>query len=121
LPTVVGDPAMLHSVFTNLIGNALKFTRPRSEASITIGTLPDADDASIVVFIRDNGVGFDMRYRDRLFGLFQRLHHDDEFEGTGIGLAMVRRVLHRHGGRVWGESELGAGTTFFVALPRTSA
>lgn len=119
LPIVVGDPTMLRSVFTNLIANALKFTRPKSETCITIGTVASRADDS-VIFVRDNGVGFDMRYSDRLFGLFQRLHHDDDFEGTGIGLAMVRRILHRHGGRAWAESEVGEGATFFVALPRTA-
>jgi PAS domain S-box-containing protein len=119
LPTVVGDPTMLSSVFTNLLGNALKFTRPRLDTFITIGAIASrADD--VVVFVRDNGVGFDMRYVDRLFGLFQRLHHDDEFEGTGIGLAMARRILHRHEGRIWAESELGEGATFFVSLPRSA-
>lgn len=116
LPTVVGDAGLLRQVFINLLGNAVKYTRGRAEARIEVGALAAADGEA-VVFIRDNGAGFDMKYADKLFGVFQRLHNDDEFEGSGVGLATVRRIVQRHGGRVWAEAALGAGATFYVALP----
>ena len=117
LPTCQGDPAMLRVVFGNLISNAVKFTRTRNEAEIEIGSLNHTTD-EMLVFVKDNGVGFNMKYKDKLFGLFQRLHSQEAFEGTGIGLATVQRIVLRHGGRVWAESAVNNGATFYVALPK---
>jgi light-regulated signal transduction histidine kinase (bacteriophytochrome) len=117
LPIVIGDGSMLRQVVGNLIDNAIKYSRHREPAKIEIGVVGE-EDGRVIVFVRDNGAGFDMKYAHKLFGVFQRLHRADEFEGTGIGLATVRRVLSRHGGRVWAESAVGSGATFFFTLQR---
>ncbi|MEG4146929.1 PAS domain S-box protein [Microcoleus sp. Pol12B5] len=114
LPTVMGDPTLLQQVFSNLISNAVKFSRGRTPATIVIEGLPDG-----TIFVKDNGVGFPMEYADRLFGAFQRLHSQREFEGTGIGLAIVQRIIHRHGGTVWAESLPSQGATFYFKLAQT--
>ena len=111
LPTLPGDATLLQQVFTNLIDNAVKFTRDRSPATITVGIVDER-----TIFVKDNGVGFDMEYGDQLFGAFQRLHSDKKFEGTGIGLAIVQRIIHKHGGEIWAESEVNVGTTFYFTL-----
>jgi light-regulated signal transduction histidine kinase (bacteriophytochrome) len=115
LPAVIGDGPLIRQVFTNLLGNAVKYSRMREHAQITIGVSGE-EQGRLVLFVRDNGAGFDMRYADKLFGVFQRLHRADQFEGTGIGLATVQRIIARHGGRIWADAAVDQGATFSFTL-----
>lgn len=119
LPLVKCDQGLIKQVFANLLANAVKYTRPREVAVIEIGQMTVAGER--VIYVRDNGAGFDMKSADKLFGAFQRLHRQEEFEGTGVGLATVRRIVQRHGGRIWAEAELDEGATFYFTLEQEQA
>jgi two-component system sensor kinase len=119
VPHAYADRTLMRQVLTNLLSNAVKFTRPREKACIEFGYLPKPDGGAY--YIKDNGVGFDMQYVGKLFGVFQRLHSDKEFEGTGVGLALVHRIVTRHGGRTWAEGKVDEGATFYFTLPKGEA
>jgi light-regulated signal transduction histidine kinase (bacteriophytochrome) len=114
LPPCLADPALLKRVYANLLENAVKFTRDCEDPQVSVGAVEDNNET--IYYVKDNGVGFDMRYVDKLFGVFQRLHDPDRYEGTGIGLATSRRIIQRHGGRIWAESKVGQGTTFYFTI-----
>ena len=114
LPAVECDPGLMKQVFANLLSNAVKYTRPRPVAVIEVGYRKENGDSA--VFVRDNGVGFNMKYADKLFGVFQRFHRAEEFEGTGVGLATVDRIVRKHGGHIWAEAAVDQGATFYFTV-----
>jgi len=116
LPEVDCDPVLVKQIFQNLLANALKFTRPRAQSVIEVSCQKKEEDGQPVFMVRDNGIGFNMKYVDKLFGVFQRLHRPEDFEGTGIGLVTVQRIVHKHGGRVWAEGEVDKGAAFYFTL-----
>jgi PAS domain S-box-containing protein len=116
LPSVMADPPLIRQVWVNLFSNAIKFTSKKKRAVIQVGSKPGGDEH--IYYVHDSGAGFDMEYAGKLFGVFQRLHSENEFEGTGVGLAIVQQIIHRHGGRIWAEGEVEKGATFYFALPR---
>jgi light-regulated signal transduction histidine kinase (bacteriophytochrome) len=120
LPDCEGDPGLIEQVLSNLLSNAFKFTRQRADALIEVGTTRAEHEGETeqVYFVRDNGAGFNMKYAQKLFGVFQRLHSQEQFPGTGVGLSIVKRILERHGGRIWAESTPGQGATFFFVVGR---
>jgi two-component system sensor histidine kinase/response regulator len=118
IPNCVGDPSLLNQVFVNLLSNAFKFTSQTKNPLIEVGC--QQKNGENIYFVRDNGVGFEMQYADKLFGVFQRLHTDEEFEGHGVGLSIVHRIIERHGGRIWAEAEPDKGATFFFTVPNSA-
>src|SRR5436190_19951688 len=116
LPVAQCDAGLMNAVFANLLSNAVKYTRRRTAALVEVGCVKK--DGTTAVYVRDNGVGFDMKYANKLFGVFQRLHRAEDFEGTGVGLATVERIIRKHGGKVWAEAEVDKGATFFFVLEK---
>jgi light-regulated signal transduction histidine kinase (bacteriophytochrome) len=119
LKSANGDPALIREVWHNLLSNAIKYSSKREHAEIEIGCQQDGQ--RIIYFVRDNGAGFNMEYSNKLFGIFQRLHSEEEFKGTGVGLAIVKRIINRHGGEIWAESQLDKGTTFYFTITQKEA
>ena len=122
LPLCQGDRRLLKLVWANLLSNAFKYTKYAADSSIEVGWLPDDSQADAsIYYVKDNGVGFDMKYVHKLFGVFQRLHKKEEYEGTGVGLAIVQRIVHRHSGRVWAEGKVNGGATFYFSVRKAES